>query len=303
MKSTVANRLASGVGTDRRVPGWAAGLIAGLSRDVPSVLTREEILERLADAGSDREIDATINELRRLGWLVGLPIHGVWAFIPAGQDELADRYLPLRAWQARDPEAGFRLAGAAAAWHLGYLDRAPDRQTAIWLPAATRLPDGLRPYVSLVQIKWGPDAASLIRPTTRLLLQRKLDILSWASGLPAFGPEALIVQLTARPSSFHPWADLVAHLGQLVDDCDDERLAALLADQSTSAWQRASYLLHAAGQQSRGLQLLDQRPRRPLPKVKFEHAGIDHGEPGVWVADYHLLDRLIAPLQLVLGKA
>ncbi len=303
MKSTESSRRTSGVGTDRRVPTWAAGLISGLSRDLPAVLTREEILERLTDSQSKRDVDATINELRRLGWLVGLPIHGVWAFIPAGQDELADPYLALRAWLARDPDARFRLAGAAAAWHLGYLDRAPDRQTAIWLPATTRLPDGLRPYVSLVQIKWGPDAANLVGPTTRLLLQRKLDIVSWASGLPAFGPEALIVQLAARPSSFHPWADLVAHLAQLVDDCDDERLATLLADQSTSAWQRASYLLHAAGQQSRGLQLLDQRPRRPLPKMKFEHAGIDHGDPGVWMADYHLLDRLVAPLQLVLGKA
>ena len=303
MKSTESSRLASGVGTDRRIPTWAAGLISGLSRDLPTVLTREEILERLTDSQSKRDIDATINELRRLGWLVGLPIHGVWAFIPAGQDELADPYLALRAWLARDPDARFRLAGAAAAWHLGYLDRAPDRQTAIWLPATTRLPDGLRPYVSLVQIKWGPDAANLVGPTTRLLLQRKLDIVSWASGLPAFGPEALIVQLAARPSSFHPWADLVAHLGQLVDDCDDERLATLLADQSTSAWQRASYLLHAAGQQPRGLRLLDQRPRRPLPKVKFEHTGIDQGDPGVWMAEYHLLDRLVAPLQLVLGKA
>ena len=115
--------------------------------------------------------------------------------------------------------------------------------------------------------------------TTRLLLQRKLDIVSWASGLPAFGPEALIVQLATQPSSFHPWADLVAHLDQLVADCADEHLASLLADQSTSAWQRASYLLHAARQQSRGLQLLDQRPRRLLPKLK--HTGIDHGKPGI----------------------
>ncbi len=303
MKPTGTSRLTSGVGTDRRVPGWAAGLIAGLSRDLPSVLTREQIVERLTDAGSDREIDATINELRRLGWLVGLPIHGVWAFIPAGQDELADPYLALRAWQARNPDAGFMLAGAAAAWHLGYLDRAPDQQTAIWLPGATRLPDGLRPYVSLVQIRWARDAVNLIGPTTRLLLQRKLDIVSWASGLPAFGPEALIVQLAARPSSFLPWADLVAHLDHLVGDCDDKRLATLLADQSTSAWQRASYLLHTAGQPSRGLRLLDERPRRPMPKVKFEHTRLDHRDPGVWMAEYHLLDRLVAPLQLVLGKA
>ena len=186
MKSTESSRLASGVGTDCRIPRWAAGLISGLSRDLPTVLTREEILERLTNSQSKRDIDSTINELRRLGWLVGLPVHGVWAFIPAGQDELADPYLALRAWLARAPDAGLRLAGAAAAWHLGYLERAPDRPTAIWLPATTRLPDGLRPYVSLVQIKWASDAASVVGPTTRLLLQRKLDIVSWASGLPAF---------------------------------------------------------------------------------------------------------------------
>ena len=81
---------------DRRVPTWAAGLIGGLSADVPTVVTRENIDGRLTDAGNDRDVDSTINELRRLGWLVGLPIHGVWAFIPPGQDQLADPYTILR---------------------------------------------------------------------------------------------------------------------------------------------------------------------------------------------------------------
>ena len=40
-----------------------------------------------------------------------------------------------------------------------------------------------------------------------------------------------------------------------------------------------------------------------MPKVKFEHTRLDHRDPGVWMAEYHLLDRLVAPLQLVLGKA
>ena len=303
MKSTKPGQLVSAVGADRRVPTWAAGLIGGLSRDLPSVVTREDISERLTDAGSDRDVDSTINELRRLGWLVGLPIHGVWAFIPPGQDQLADPYVVLRAWQARDPEAGFMLAGAAAAWHLGYLDRAPDQQTAVWLPAATRLPDGLRPHVSVVQLRWSGAATNLLGPSTKFLLQRKLDLVSWASGLPAFGPEALIVQLAARPSSFLPWADIITHLDRLADDCDDERLSTLLADQSTSAWQRAAYLLHAAGRPSRGLDLLDHRPRRPMPKVKFEHRSVGGAVSGMWAPEYHLLDRLIAPLQLVLGKA
>jgi hypothetical protein len=302
VKSTT-NQIESDVGADRRIPTWAAAIVAGLSRDLPVVVTRDDISERLADAGTDRTVDATISELRRLGWLVGLPVHGVWAFIPPGQESIADPYLGLRAWHAREFNAGFMLAGAAAAWHLGYLDRAPDQPTDIWLPASIRLPDGLRPYVATVHIKWTPEAVSLVKPATGLLIRRKLDIVSWASRLPAFGPEALIVQLATRPSSFLPWADLVAHLDQIVTDCDDDRLASLLANQSTSAWQRAAYLLHAGKEPDRGLHLLSRRPRAPMPKIRFEHPAIDSTSTAVWVPDYHLIDGLIAPLQLVLGKA
>jgi len=90
---------------DRRVPTWASGLVAGLSRDLPAVVTREDLADRLAEVGSDRSVDTTIDELRRLGWLVGLPIQGTWAFIPPGQDAVADPYLTIRAWRARDPDA------------------------------------------------------------------------------------------------------------------------------------------------------------------------------------------------------
>jgi hypothetical protein len=297
------DQIESKIGVDRRVPTWAAAVIARLSRDLPTVVTREDISQLLTDAGTDRTVDATISELRRLGWLVGLPVHGVWAFIPPGQESIADPYLGLRAWHAREANAGFMLAGAAVAWHLGYLDRAPDQPTDIWLPATVRLPDGLRPYVATVHIKWTPEAVRMATPVTALLIRRKLDIVSWASGLPAFGPEALIVQLATRPSSFLPWADLVAHLNQLVADCDDDRLATLLAGQSTSAWQRAAYLLHAGNEPDRGSTLLSRRPRLPMPKIRFGHPAIDATSTAVWVSDYHLLDGLIAPLQLVLGKA
>ncbi|MGH9105773.1 MAG: type IV toxin-antitoxin system AbiEi family antitoxin, partial [Acidimicrobiales bacterium] len=52
---------------------------------------------------------------------------------------------------------------------------------------------------------------------------------------------------SARPATFTPWAALVAHLDQLAGDVDVDRLAGLLACQSTSAWQRAGYLLHQGG--------------------------------------------------------
>lgn len=303
MKSTTIAGFESSVGADRRIPTWAAALVAGLSRDLPSVVTRDDIADRLAEEGNDRDAAVAVEELGRLGWLVALPVRGVWAFIPPGHDEVADPYLSLRAWKERQPDAPFMLAGASAAWHLGYLDRAPNQPTSIWLAAGIRLPDGLRPHVTIVQINWTTDVIRLLGPTAKLLMRRRLDIVSWAAGLPAFGPEALLVQLAVRPSSLLPWADFIAHLGQLVEDCDDERIAMLLAGHTASAWQRASYMLHVAGQPERGIQMLSRRPKPSMPKVRFEHPTIARPDTEVWVPEYQLTDRLIAPLQLVLGKA
>lgn len=304
MESTAASTTTT-ARIDRRIPSWASRLIAELARDRPVVVTREDLAERLAAIGSDRDLEATITELRRLGWLVGLPIHGTWAFIPPGQETVADPYLALRAWRARDPGATFMLAGAAAAWHLGYLDRAPEGRTPIWLPKARRVPDGLRSHVSVVHIEWGSTAAKQLGPSTTFLVRRQLDIVDWAAGLPAFGPEALVVQLAARPASFRPWADLVAHLTQVVEDCDDGRLAALLSNQSASTWQRAAYLLHAAGQPARGIQLIEQHSTKSMPKARFEHPDVSPADEqkSLWVPQYHVLDRLIAPLQGLVGKA
>jgi hypothetical protein len=306
VKSTSGGRVTSAVGIDRRIPAWASGLIGALARDTPAVVTRDDIARRLEELDNDRDIDATVDELRRLGWFVGLPIHGTWAFIPPGQDTVADDYLPLRAWSASGRDGQFMLAGAAAAWHLGYLDRAPDGRVPVWLPEDKRLPDGLRPYVSVTRIKWPKDACRDLAPNTALLVRRKLDIVTWSGGLPAFGPEALLIQLGARPSSFRPWADFVAHLAQVVDDCDDDRLVALLAGQSTSTWQRTAYLLHAGGRPPRGIRLFDRRPRGPIPKTHFERRLLDRSEedaPALWVPQYNVVDRLIAPLQRLVGKA
>src|SRR2546430_780869 len=137
----------SPAGPDRRVPGWASALVGGLTRDQPAVVTRDDIRQRSAELRLDRDVEATIAEPRRLGWLVALPVKGTWAFVPPGQEAVTDPYLPLRAWQARDRQAEFLLAGEAAAWHLGYLDRRSEGRIAMWKRSDVRLPDGLRPHV------------------------------------------------------------------------------------------------------------------------------------------------------------
>ncbi len=296
------DRVESRAGLSRRVPGWAAALIDGLARDLPSVVTRADVSERLAEVGSERDVDSTVSELRRLGWFVGLPVQGVWAFLPPGYDDFIDEYLVLRAWLARD-RPGFLLAGANAAWHLGYLDRQPDGRVQVWLPDGVRLPDGLRPHLSVVQISGVAVNGPNLAPMRSLLIRRKLDLVRWAGGLGAFGPEALVLQLATRPASFGPWADLVTHLERLVDDCDVDRLTLLLAGQSSSAWQRAAYMLDVAGQPERSAALFERRPSGAMAKVRLSDSSGRLSGGAVWVPRFQLHDQLIAPLLALLGKA
>lgn len=130
----------SPVGADRRIPTWASQVVSGLARDRPAVVTKEDVAQRLAEAGCERAPDSAVRELRRIGWLVQLAVKGTWAFIPPGEDAVSDPYLPLRSWLARDQNAGFMLAGASTAWHLGYLDRQPDGRIPILAAAGHTAP-------------------------------------------------------------------------------------------------------------------------------------------------------------------
>lgn len=289
---------ASGIRQDRRIPGWAAMLSARLAQDRPSVVTRADIERYLEEVESDRNVDTTIRELVRLGWLVPSHLHGVWAYMPPGESDIVDPYIGLRGWRARDPDAVFVLAGEAAAWHLGYLDRRFDGRIAIWLPDLVRPPHGLRRFISVIRLGWGKNVASRLQPTPTLLRRRQLDLTSWASGLPAFGPEALVVQLAARPSSFGPWGDLVAHLDQLATDCDPQRLIELLKSQSLSAWQRAAYLLHRGGRIEHANEILRSRPPGRMP-----HVTLGDGPAGQFSSEFGVTDRLVVTLQEQMGKA
>lgn len=307
MKSST-REWASPSGAERRVPSWARAIVAGLSRDLPRVVTHDDIIARLEQVGSPRTAGETIRELRRLGWLVHLGIAGAWTFIPPGQDAVVDPYLDLRAWvSTADP--GCFLAGANAAWFLGYLDREPDGKVQIWVPDGTRLPGGLRRSLSTISLRWPVDARPLLPPSPKLLLRRRLDLTRWSSELPAFGPEALVVQLASRPASFQPWDDLVAHLARLVEDCDDDRLVRLLVGMSAATWQRAAYIVHSGGSPSRGIDLIEKSGVASLPVTSFgaddgdEGTAIWGGDRALWVPRYSLVDRLIAPLQSLVGKA
>ncbi len=286
------------VAPGRRIPGALATLLATLARNRPQVVTRRDLGALIDEHGWDLDAERTAGQLQRLGWFAPVHLKGVWAFLPAGEDEITDPYIGLRGWRAREPEAAFALAGEAAAWHLGYLDRRFDGPVAVWVPSKVRLPYGLRAHLSVVTLGWRTEDAPHLGSNSALLLRRHLDLTDWAGRLPAFGPEALVVQLAARPASFGPWADLVARLDQWAADVDIDRLAGLLAAQSTSAWQRASYLLDQGGRHDDASQLLERRPVEAMPKIQF-----GTGRSGVWAPEFRLTDHLIAPLRDSLAKA
>ena len=283
---------------DRRIPRWAAMLLARLAQDRPSVVTRDDISGYLAEIDSTREVDRTINDLVRLGWLNTSRRKGVWAYLPPGEDEIIDPYVNLRAWAAGDPSATFALAGEAAAWHLGYLDRRFIGPIAVWLPEGERPPFGIRDIVSVIRLGWPAAMQPQIGPSRSMLRKRGLDLTRWADGMPGFGPAALLVQLSSRPASFTPWADLAVHIGELADDCEPEQLVTLLENQSSSAWQRAAYLLDLGGNVGAADDVLQQRP-----PSRLSHVTIGNGEVGTRSKKFGITDRLVAPLVEAAGKA
>lgn len=276
---------------EKRIPRRVAGLLEYLAQVRPTIVTRSTMSDYLRHLDSPRSADKAIRDLYSLGWLATTHIKGAWAFVPAGESRFSDPYVDLQAWRACDPQIVFALAGEAAAWHLGYLPRAFLGRVRVWVPKdGTRPPDGLRPYLSTVALGWDTSNAERVGPSSSLLRRRHLDLTKWAGGLPAFGPEALLAQLATRPSSFHPWTDLKPKLESLANDVDTQRLMGLLTGQSSSAWQRAAYLLFRGNLEDEAFQVLENRPKPEMPKVQF-----GRGPVGEWAASFRVMDYLIAP--------
>jgi hypothetical protein len=84
----------------------------------------------------------------------------------------------------------------------------------------------------------------------------------------------------------------------LVDDCEAEQLVGLLENQSSSAWQRAAYLLDLGGNVEAADDVLRRRPQ-----TRLSHVTIGNGELGRRSKKFGITDRLVAPLVEAAGKA
>ncbi len=276
--------------SQRVVSSWAAPLLSKLVQSAPAIVTEHSIVRFLDDAPTQSP-KVAIQRLVRAGWLRGVGIRGAWAFLPPGVDELADPYLGLRGWRAVAPDAGFCLAGETAAWHLGYLPRRPEAVT-VWLSKTTTLPSGLKGTVRCVTTDFPDDVDKrLLGPSMSLLKKRRLDMTTWASRLPAFGPEALLVQMAQRPASIESWVDVAEKLKDIVADVDVERLTSLLAASNDAARQRAAYFFSFAGAAPESLGLPEK-----LRPVELGSGGRGHWDNATGVND-HLLRVVPRPVR------
>lgn len=276
-------------GPNRVVPGWAASVLTRLAQATPSIVTEEDIKELLAEEGRATLSDASkmAGRLVRLGWLRPTAVRGAWAFLPQGVEDLGDPYLGLRAWASVDPKARFALAGETALWHLGYLPRRPAGVT-IWLPTKDALGKGLKGRVRLVSTTFPKSVdVQALSPTLALLKKRRLDLTAWASKLPAFGPEAVLVQMAQRPASIASWVEVAPVLKDIVADIDIDRLKLLLSSSTNAAKQRAAYFCELSRASVYTMELL---PKKRVP------VDLGKGGPGRWDNITYVTDRLVAPL-------
>ena len=223
-------------------------------------------------------------------------MQGKYAFIPPGVDAVIDSYIDLRGWSAAHPKARICLAGASAAWHLGYLYREPERP-AVWLDSAINIPKKLRASLDIVTTVF-PDHIDMrkLGPSSKLLRSRNLDLLDWAKGLPGFGPEALLVQIASRPASFSAWVDLAGRLEEFAADIDLGRLAELLPSATDATRQRIVYLLTLG--KRRGLKKFLPKVLLPTKIGAKAKERLAHWDRATAVTDY-----IVAPLLTANAKS
>lgn len=263
-----------------------------LSRHLPESVTHLTIEEYLKELGQETGSREALASLVRTGWLKKTKIRGVYAFIPLADSDFVDSYIELKGYKQIHPEAIFYLAGVSAAWCLGYLDREP-LKPMIWIQSHIDLPKNLRASIETVTIPFATTDHKSISPSFSLLRKRNLDVVKWSKGLPAFGPEALLVQMASRPATFKGWIDLAGKIKEFVSDIDFEKLLTVSQDLSAASCQRMSYILKLGGLEGSA---------KILPR-KLSPTRLGKDGPSHWDAETMVIDHLIQPMMNAHAKA
>jgi hypothetical protein len=219
-------------------------VLEALELDQPRVVTAEGLALVARDLGIDIDGPQLAYELRRLGWLISLRTKGAWEFVPgarAGRFGAGDRYIELRAALAVDPAFNGALAMESAAVALGLAGRVPEREV-LWIPPGDRARKSFGDW-----------------RVVRLDVREK-GIVS-IDGLPTWRADTLLVAMAMRPDGFHDWPNVGEWLARAVSQVDPGSVAGALGGAPRAAWQRAAYLLAMGGDETAGIDVIEQAPR------------------------------------------
>jgi hypothetical protein len=186
--------------------------------------------------------------MRDRGWLLPTGRRGVWEFVPAevaGPYSSMDPLIPVRALAASRPQLMPALTMHAAAWALGFSDRAPATIDVV-LPGAVgrvAVPEGVRLHS--------------YKPT--------LDTVA-AKGSRTLAPESVIVEMAARPGKVPSWQSAAEWLGELAYESDGNRVLTELDGRNASTWARTGYLPQGM-RPDVSAAIMGERP--PGSKVRF----------------------------------
>ncbi|HEY5087263.1 MAG TPA: type IV toxin-antitoxin system AbiEi family antitoxin [Gemmatimonadaceae bacterium] len=261
--------------TARTIPRGLARLVEELELERPLVITTGElaaIARRLRiPVSSPSEL---ARRLRKHGWILPLRGKSAWEFAPgsrAGRTRSGDAHSELRATLARRPDFPGQLAYESAAWIHGLLDRQPVHHV-LSMPAGVPAPPSIKGDYRIVH--WLPKA-----PPVHI------------DGLPVWSIESLLVAMTAHPTSYRDWPNVLDWLPHAVSKLSHENLERELKGQPQSVRTKLAYLLKRANADRQLLSLIDppSARRRPLiyfgPRTRVAHA----------VKEYNLRDSLLEP--------
>ena len=168
------------------------------------------------------------------------------------------------------------------------------------MPDGVIAPFALRDRLSVMRLGWPGTMSDAVRPTAEFLKRRKFDPFTWSARLPAFGPEALLVQLAIRPSSFVGWVELALRFDRFCASIDPAKLLQLLAGQNMSVWQRMAYMLHVGGNRGASYDVVQAYPSRKLSHVVIRanarsFVTFDPRE-SIYNGRFRVTDRVLVPL-------
>jgi hypothetical protein len=232
----------------KALPRRLVGMVEAMELDQPRVVTLPELTRMAVETGASADEAGAVNlvyRLRDLGWLGTVRTQGVWEFNPgsrAGAFGSGDPFIELRAQLAVDPAWRGCLAMESAATVLGLAQHLPS-QEVVALPSGERLPRAMSDWRSVgIDL---PDAGRALQ-----------------DGLPLWNVEGLIVGIAIRPSGYRDLAGLAQWLPEAAMRLREKELLECLEGRSDAVWQRAAYLLRAAGADAIAETVLESRPPR-----------------------------------------